>query len=68
MGFKALALRKVVSAILTIAVIVCANFFIFRMAPGDPVQGMIGQMAITGGNIPNSDQLIEAWRQRFGHL
>ncbi len=41
-------------------------FIIPRLTPGDPVEGMIGQMAITGGNIPNSDQLIEAWRQRFG--
>jgi peptide/nickel transport system permease protein len=27
---------------------------------------MIGQMAITGANIPNSAELIDMWRQRFG--
>jgi peptide/nickel transport system permease protein len=41
-------------------------FVVPRLAPGDPVEGMIGQMAITGGNVPNSDQMIEAWRERFG--
>jgi peptide/nickel transport system permease protein len=41
-------------------------FIVPRLAPGDPVEGMIGQMAITGGNVANGAEMIEAWRQRFG--
>jgi len=41
-------------------------FIIPRLAPGDPVEGMIGQMAITGAHIENSEEMIAAWRARFG--
>lgn len=51
MGFKALAFRKVVSAILTIAVIICANFFIFRMAPGDPVRMMFRDPRVSAESL-----------------
>jgi peptide/nickel transport system permease protein len=41
-------------------------FFIPRLAPGDPVQAMIGRMVITGANVENADVLIESYRHRFG--
>ena len=35
-GLRWFALRKAIAAFLTIVAIVCANFVIFRIAPGDP--------------------------------
>jgi len=51
MGFKRLIFRKVVAAILTIAVIICANFFIFRMAPGDPVSMMFRDPRVSADSL-----------------
>jgi peptide/nickel transport system permease protein len=59
MGFKTLVIRKVVAAILTIAVIICANFFIFRMAPGDPVRMMFRDPRV-------SAESLEVLKHQFG--
>ena len=59
MSFKRFILRKVVAAIVTIAVIVCANFFIFRMAPGDPVRMMFRDPRV-------SAESLELMKQKFG--
>ena len=59
MGFKRFFLRKVVAAVLTIAVIVCTNFFIFRMAPGDPVRMMFRDPRV-------SAESLEMMKQKFG--
>jgi len=58
-GLKKFFLRKVVAAALTIAVIVCANFFIFRMAPGDPVRMMFRDPRV-------SEDSLELMKQKFG--
>jgi peptide/nickel transport system permease protein len=58
-GLKRFVLRKVVAATLTIAVIVCANFFIFRMAPGDPVRMMFRDPRV-------SAESLELMKQKFG--
>ena len=59
MGFKTLVIRKVVAAALTIAVIICANFFIFRMAPGDPVRMMFRDPRV-------SAESLEVLKHQFG--
>ena len=41
-------------------------FIIPRLAPGDPMQAVLGRMMAEGTNVENGQQLIEAWRQRFG--
>lgn len=41
-------------------------FLIPRLAPGDPVQAMLGRMMSEGSNVENADQLITAYRERFG--
>jgi peptide/nickel transport system permease protein len=41
-------------------------FIVPRLAPGDPVTATIGRMISQGGSVENSDELIEAWRERFG--
>ena len=40
MGLRGFAIRKAVAAIITIFAILCVNFVIFRMAPGDPMRMM----------------------------
>jgi peptide/nickel transport system permease protein len=56
---KWFALRKGAAAFLTIVAIVCANFVIFRMAPGDPVRMMFQDPRV-------SPRQMEAMRERFG--
>jgi len=58
-GLKRFVLRKVLAAILTIAVIICANFFIFRMVPGDPVRMMFRDPRV-------SAESLELMKQKFG--
>jgi peptide/nickel transport system permease protein len=58
-GLKRFVLRKVLAAILTIAVIIAANFFIFRMAPGDPVRMMFRDPRV-------SAESLELMKQKFG--
>lgn len=63
---KAYVLKRIGMFVLTVWLGTSIIFIIPRLTPGDPVEGMIGQMAITGGNIENSAEMIEAWRKRFG--
>ena len=63
---KAYVLKRIGMFFLTIWLGTTIIFIIPRLAPGDPVEGMIGQMGITGANIANADELIANWRQRFG--
>ena len=63
---KAYILKRFGMFLLTVWLGTTIIFIIPRLTPGDPVEGMIGQMAITGGNIENSEEMIEAWRKRFG--
>lgn len=42
------------------------NFLILRLAPGDPVAGMLVRMAQQGGNIAGSEEIIRSYRQTFG--
>ncbi len=59
MAFKRFVIRKVLAAFLTIAVIIGANFFIFRMAPGDPVRMMFRDPRV-------SAESLELMKQKFG--
>jgi peptide/nickel transport system permease protein len=59
LGLKGFFIKKVTAAVLTIAVIICANFFIFRMAPGDPVRIMFRDPRI-------SAESMELMKQKFG--
>ena len=59
MGLKGFIFRKAVAASLTIIAIVCVNFVIFRMAPGDPVRMMFRDPRVSAENM----QLM---REKFG--
>jgi peptide/nickel transport system permease protein len=63
---KAYVLKRLGMFVLTVWLGATVIFIIPRLAPGDPVQGMIGQMAITGAHVENAEELIASWRQRFG--
>jgi len=41
-------------------------FFIPRLAPGDPVTSMITRLSLDLGYVENADQMIAAWKARFG--
>jgi peptide/nickel transport system permease protein len=53
------AARKVLTALITILAIVCANFVIFRMAPGDPIRMMFRDPRV-------SAERMEEMREKFG--
>jgi peptide/nickel transport system permease protein len=53
-------LRKVMLALLTLAVVVVLNFVLFRVLPGDPVRSVIGR------NVRISPETQEALRVQFG--
>lgn len=59
MGLKRFIFRKVVAACLTIVAIVCVNFVIFRIAPGDPVRMMFRDPRVSAENL-------EEMRRTFG--
>jgi len=63
---KEYILKRIGMFFLTVWLGATIIFIVPRLAPGDPVEGMIGKMAITGAHIQNSEEMIAAWRTRFG--
>jgi peptide/nickel transport system permease protein len=59
-------LRRVGMFLFTIWASATLMFFIPRLAPGDPVKAMITRISSQAGYVEGSDQLIAAWRERFG--
>ncbi len=59
-------LRRVGMFFLTVWLGTTVIFLVPRLAPGDPVQAMIGRMLTEGSNVENADQMIESYRERFG--
>ena len=59
-------LKRIGMFLLTVWLGTSIIFIIPRLAPGDPVQAMVGRMINEGANLEHSDVLIAAWRQRFG--
>ncbi|MBP7687271.1 MAG: ABC transporter permease [Thermoflexales bacterium] len=53
-------LRKMLLAIVTLAVVVTIDFFLFRVLPGDPVRAVIGR------NVRISKEAQQALREQFG--
>lgn len=59
MNLASFAFRKALAAIITIVAILCVNFLIFRIAPGDPVRMMFKDPRV-------SAQALALQRQKFG--
>ncbi len=59
MNLAGFAFRKALAAIITIVAILCVNFLIFRIAPGDPVRMMFKDPRV-------SAKALALQRQKFG--
>jgi len=58
-GFSGFVIGKISSAVITIFVIICVNFAIFRVVPGDPVRLLFGDPRA-------GPRRIAEMRERFG--
>lgn len=59
-------LRRLGIFFLIIWVASTINFLIPRLAPGDPIGAILGQMQVQGAKVENSAELIAMFRERFG--
>lgn len=59
-------LRRLGIFVLIIWVASTINFIIPRLAPGDPIGAILGQMAVQGATVANSAEIIATFRERFG--
>jgi peptide/nickel transport system permease protein len=59
-------LRRLGIFVLIIWVASTLNFIIPRLAPGDPIGAILGQMQVQGATVANSAEIIATFRERFG--
>lgn len=59
-------LRRVGIFFLIIWVASTINFIIPRLAPGDPIGAILGQLQTQGAKVENSAEIIAMFRERFG--
>jgi peptide/nickel transport system permease protein len=59
-------LKRVGMFFLTVWLGATVMFIIPRLAPGDPVQAMVGRMLTEGTNVENAQEMVDAYRERFG--
>jgi peptide/nickel transport system permease protein len=58
--------RRLAMFFLTVWLGLTVMFIIPRLAPGDPVSAMVSRLTAQAGRVEHSEQMIEAWRARFG--
>ncbi len=58
-GFAGFAIRKISGAVVTIFIIICFNFVLFRLVPGDPVRLMFRDPRVS------AQRILEMY-ERFG--
>lgn len=63
---KEYVLKRLGMFFLTIWLGTTIIFIVPRLAPGDPVTATIGRMISQGSTVENADEMIKAWRARFG--
>ncbi|MGB1287178.1 MAG: ABC transporter permease [Aggregatilineales bacterium] len=59
-------LRRLGIWLLTVLVAATVIWIIPRLAPGDPIEAIVGDMASAGANVEGADTIIAAYRERFG--
>jgi peptide/nickel transport system permease protein len=59
-------LRRIGMFLLVIFVAASFNFFIPRLAPGNPIGAITSRMASASAGIENGQAMFEAYRKRFG--
>lgn len=58
--------ERVVIFILTVLISVSIVFFVPRLVPGDPLGGILANMATVGGGGSGAEALVAEYRERFG--
>lgn len=59
-------IKRFAMYVLTIWLGLTLMFIVPRLAPGDPVSAMVSRLISQAGRVENSEQIIQAWRARFG--
>jgi peptide/nickel transport system permease protein len=59
-------LRRIGMFVLVVFVAATFNFFIPRLAPGNPIGAITSRMANASSGIENGKEMFDAYRQRFG--
>jgi len=59
-------LRRIGMFVLVVLVAATFNFFIPRLAPGNPIGAITSRMANASAGIENGQAMFEAYRKRFG--
>jgi len=59
-------LRRLGIWLLTVWVAATVIWIIPRMASGDPIAAIVGDMASAGANVEGAEDIIQAYRERFG--
>ena len=63
---KGYLIRRFAMLVVTVWLGLTLMFIIPRLAPGDPVAAMVSRLTMQAGRVEQSEQMIEAWRERFG--
>lgn len=63
---KGYLIRRFAMFFLTVWLGLTLMFIIPRLAPGDPISAMVSRLTAQAGRVENSEQIIQAWRARFG--
>ncbi len=63
---KGYLIRRFAMFFLTVWLGLTLMFIIPRLAPGDPISAMVTRLTAQAGRVENSEQIIKAWRARFG--
>ena len=58
--------RRVLTFLVVVWVAATLNFLILRLAPGDPVAGILVRIAQQGGSSAGTEEIIRSYRQAFG--
>jgi peptide/nickel transport system permease protein len=60
------ALRRIAFFFVIIWVAATVNFAILRLAPGDPVAGILVRIQQQGASVAGSDEIVRSYREKFG--
>lgn len=59
-------LRRFLIFVIVVWVAASLNFFVLRLAPGDPVAAMLTRMSQQGASVAGSAEIIDRYRETFG--
>jgi len=63
---KGYVIKRFAMLVITVWLGLTLMFIIPRLAPGDPIAAMVSRLSSQAGRVEQSQQMIEAWRARFG--